>query len=296
MITGEQLNELEKKLIWVFGSPRSGSTWLANDVLKYKALVWNEPLIGLQLGAFTNDPNIHLAIILGIKGPKLTRILDGKNYENKLKFFSKKFEKTWKPSLRRLILERIGAEFGFSGFDYIAIKAPNEGQGSDIIMNCLPNSKLIFLVRDGRDVIDSRQSKAKNPRNMFDGPETPEERSFRIQHFAMLWNMMSDITRKAYDYHNPELRLLVKYEDLRLDSFNEIKKIYKFLGYDLPDEEIKKMVYETSFENIPKEHKGEDKGKRKAKPGGFTDYFTKGEIEMMNKIMKNNLREYGYKI
>ncbi len=296
MVTDDQLNELEKKLIWIFGSPRTGSTWLANDVLKYKSIVWDEPLLGTHLGAFRNNPNVHLAIVFGIKGPKLKRVLDDDEKGIHHRFFSNKFEKTWKPSLRRLILERIGAEFGFSGFEYITIKAPNESHGSDIIMKCLPNSKIIFLIRDGRDVIDSRQSKSKNPRKMFDGPETTEERSFRIQHFAMLWNIMTDITRKAFDSHNPKLRLMVKYEELRLNPFNEIKKIYKFLGYDLPDHEIKKIVNETSFENIPKDHKGEDKNARKAKPGGFRDYFTNTEIQMMNEIMKDNLLEYGYKI
>ena len=57
-------------------------------MLKYKSLIWDEPLIGLQLGAFINNPNIHLAIILGKKGPKFRRVLDDET-ENKYRFFSK---------------------------------------------------------------------------------------------------------------------------------------------------------------------------------------------------------------
>jgi len=127
-------------------------------------------------------------------------------------------------------------------------------------------------------------------------PETPEERKFRISHFAMMWNIMIETTQKAYDNHDPKLRLLIKYEDLRLNSFKEIDRTYKFLGYELGKEEIQAIVERTSFENVPKNMKGEDKNIRKAKPGGFKDYFTNEEIKIVNKMMKVNLKKYKYEV
>jgi len=156
--------------------------------------------------------------------------------------------------------------------------------------------KTDFLIRDGRDVIDSRQGKFQNPRGGQKNPETPEERRFRIGHFSLMWNIMIEVTTKAYEQHDPDLRILVKYEDLRTDSFNQIKRIYDFLGKPLPDSEIQKIVESTQFENVPEDMRGEDKNIRKAKPGGYNDYFTNDEIKLMNKIMKDGLKKYGYSI
>jgi len=211
-------------------------------------------------------------------------------------FFSSKFEDGWKAPLRFLILKRIQSQFGFSGFDHMLLKAPNESHAADFILKILPNSKLIFLVRDGRDVIDSRQAKFHNPRSIKAGPETSKERKFRISHFALMWNLMIETTQKAYDSHNPTLRILVRYEDLRQKPLTEINRIYKFLGYDLSEEELKRIADSTSFENVPNEIKGEDKNIRKAKPRGFEDYFSDDELNLVNKMMKKNLLRYGYKI
>jgi len=38
----------------------------------------------------------------------------------------------------------------------IIIKEPNGSFAADVIAECLPDSKIIVLIRDGRDVLDSR--------------------------------------------------------------------------------------------------------------------------------------------
>jgi len=287
-------NELESKLVWIFGTPRSGSTWLAHDILRHEKIrSLDETMIGAQLGAFYDNPAPHWALMNNHHKARFTRIIDRDRDDL---FFSRKFEKTWKKSLRLLILDRIRAQFGITGYDHIVMKAPNESHASDLIMKCAPNSKLIFLVRDGRDVIDSRQGKFHNPRGLKARPETHEERKYRISHFALMWNIMIETTKKAYESHSPNLRLLVRYEDLRLDPVKEINRIYKFLGYDLSDEQIRRLADITSFENIPSELKGGDKNIRKGKPGGFREYFSSEELKIVNKMMSENLREYGYQI
>lgn len=293
-IVNDIYNQLESKLVWIFGSPRSGSSWLALNILRREGIrALDETMFGAQLGAFYDNPSIHWNLMQGRYKAKFTRIIDRDRDEL---FFSSKYENEWKESLRFLILNRIKVQLGYMRYNHIVLKAPNESHASDILLKCLPNSKLIFLVRDGRDVIDSRQGKFQNPRGKKSIPETPEERKFRISHFAMMWNLMIQTTQKAYDSHNPKLRLLVKYEDLRFEPQKEIEKIYKFLGNDLSKEEINKIVKETKFENIPDELKGLDKNIRKATPGSYKEYFSKEELKIANKIMKDNLIKYGYKL
>ena len=286
--------DLETKLVWIFGTPRSGSTWLTHDILrKEKIRSLDETMLGAQLGAFIDSPSIHWNWMNGMYEGNFKRIIDD---DRKDAFFSSNFEKDWKESLKFLILHRIGAQFGFNGYEHVIIKAPNESHASDLILKCVPKSKLIFLIRDGRDVIDSRQGKFHNPRRFFSRPETDEERKFRIAHFAKMWNLMIETTQRAYDKHNSNLRLMVKYEDLLTSPINEIKKIYDFLGYQLPEAKIKEIADVTSFENVPDELKGDDKNIRKAKPGNFRDYFNQKELEIVNEIMKDNLKKYGYEI
>ena len=49
---------LESRLVWLFGSPRSGSTWLLQMLGEHPRIVpINEPLIGFHLSPFqANDP------------------------------------------------------------------------------------------------------------------------------------------------------------------------------------------------------------------------------------------------
>ncbi len=286
--------QLEEKIVWIFGTPRSGSTWLGSEILRRERVKFlDESMLGAHLGAFLDNPQVHWNFMINNYAANFTRIIDT---DRDNLFFSSKFESTWKESLRQMILSRISAQFGFTGFDNIVIKAPNESHASDIIMKCLPKSKLIFLIRDGRDVIDSRQGKYHNPRPGAKAPETPEEKKFRLAHFAKIWNWMISVTKHAYDHHDPKLRLLVRYEDLRKDPISWIRRIYNFLGWNISDAFIQKIAEETKFENVPPDQKGEDKNKRKATPGGYKDYFTEDEIRIVNRIMREYLLEFGYKL
>jgi len=291
------LDELEKKLIFIFGTPRSGSTWLAQEILNgHRIKEVDEPMIGAMLGAFIDDPNYHFHLSEGnYEINDFRRIVDEYRPDDFDLILEKNFEKTWVKSLRELILKRIIAQRGIKGYDYVVIKSPNESHGADIVMKCFPNSRLIFLIRDGRDVIDSRQSKKQNPREGM-GPETESERLFRISHFAIMWRLQTTIAKKAYDNHNPNLRLFLKYEDLRTKPFEKIKKIYQFLGISLTENEIKHISQITKFESIPQEQKGIDKNKRLAIVGSFKKYFTEKELQIINQIMKKNLKKFGYKV
>jgi len=131
-LTPEQELMLEKNLVWIFASPRSGTTWLGTQLLEGKTYTMDEPRIG------------RLII------PTLMEIDDRrKDY-----FFSNDYKKTWNYFLRKLILNRIFAQF--QDFDkIITIKEPNASLAAPIISDCLPESKIIIMLRDGRDVIDS---------------------------------------------------------------------------------------------------------------------------------------------
>ena len=89
----EEELKLEKKLVWIFADRRSGTTWLANELLSYDTNSMDEPLIGQHLGRnFQIKEGFARTIEIQ---------MERDNY-----FFSKKFKKTWLYFLRKLILNR----------------------------------------------------------------------------------------------------------------------------------------------------------------------------------------------
>jgi len=290
-----KLDEYEKKLVWIFGGPRSGTTWLATDILNRDGIaVVNESLIGNHIGLLRDDIMLYFQLANGRKDPVFERSIDRES-DNEHRFFAKKYEKVWLNSLRTMILERVAAQFDLVKYQCIIMKSPNESHAADIIMRALPNSKLIFLIRDGRDVIDSRSGAFHNP-TIKKRPNTPEERRYRITYYSTLWNLHVSIANKAYEAHNPNLKLFLKYEDLRYDSVKQVERIFRFLDIRASDEELNKVVERTKFENVPEDQRGADKNIRKASPGAWRESFNKIEVALMNKIMGENLLKFGYQL
>jgi len=76
-LENELYDKLETKLIWIFGTPRSGSTWLAHDILKRDRIKSiDETMLGAQLGAFYDNPAPHWNLIKGNYNVKFNRIID----------------------------------------------------------------------------------------------------------------------------------------------------------------------------------------------------------------------------
>ena len=133
---------LESRLVWIFGSPRSGSTWLMNLIgIHPQAGSINEPLIGVNVAPFMPEILSRDPLRYGAALRDRAEV-----------FFSDQYASVWRPLLRKLILGRF-AVHGDS--QVMVVKDPNGSQGADVIMSTLPRSKFIFLLRDGRDVVDS---------------------------------------------------------------------------------------------------------------------------------------------
>jgi len=49
LLTDDEEQKLEKNLVWIFAAPRSGTTWLAIELLSYQTQSMDEPYIGTHL-------------------------------------------------------------------------------------------------------------------------------------------------------------------------------------------------------------------------------------------------------
>ena len=274
-LTEEHEDVLEKNLVWLVGSPRSGSTWLGTQLLKYKDnTIWNEPYIGWFLGTYKQWQE------------------DREDY-----FFSEKHINFWMPMVRKLILSRAYSQ-SQSLTKNIIVKEPNGSMGIDIITKCLPNSKLIFLLRDGRDVVDSlidAHRKGSWNESLTD-LRSKEERIDRIKQYSLNWKNATELVFNVYKKQSIENRYFVKYEELLNNTNLELRKIYKFLTIDISDHELSNIVNQHMFDKISSEKKGAGKFFRSAIPGKWKENFTDEEKEIMNSLLSDTLRKFDYKI
>ena len=178
-------NELESKLVWIWGSPRSGSTWLlemlchpfrmdARADLGFRwhpkwdgvapALPVNEFQISAHLApAIYGDPTPS-AVVETDAGTLMPRTLD-RLIDNVPGYaFSAAYADVWGPEVRRMTLVRLYAAIERAraaglrvrpDLPLLVIKEVNGSHGADRTMPLFPGARMIFLVRDGRDVLDS---------------------------------------------------------------------------------------------------------------------------------------------
>jgi len=289
-LTVEQEDILEKKTVWLFGPPRSGTTWLGSQLLNHpENIIWFEPWIGL-----------HLGMLFGSEGTigseqSFDRVYDMQSSGGRY-FFSPHHKKNWMPALRKLILTR---EFSESQTieKNVIIKEPVGSNSADIIMESMPKSKLIFLLRDGRDIVDSRMDMhGKGTWGNLKPLKTPQQRINAIKRYSFMWNKINERINRAYQNHDPKLRILVKYEDLKKDTLSKLRRIYDFLGVKISDEELMNKIEIHDFKKIPDSQKGKGKFYRAASMGEWRNNFSKEEQELMNSIMSETLKEMGYDI
>jgi len=196
--------------------------------------------------------------------------------------------------LRKLILNRIYAEVQSIDKKIIIKELISWGAG-DILSECMKNSKIIILLRDGRDVVDSSVEATSQ-----DGFMTKklglnkQNRPVKIKGQSKIWTLAIKDLLKTYDMKPKDIRYKIKYEDLRKNTLEEVEKIYKFLEIDIPKNELQKIVTKFTFENLPPEQKGPGKFARSATPGKWKENFNDEEKKVMEEIMGPTLTMLGY--
>lgn len=282
-LSTEQESQLEQNLVWIFASRRSGTTWLGKELLSHETRFLDEPLIGIHLGRYEMSKT---GLVRSFDVQK-----DRKDY-----FFSDVFSDSWKFYLRKLILNRIYSQFQDLTHKII-IKEPTGSIASDILAQCMPNSKIIVLLRDGRDVLDSIidglekggwESQDKHPEL------TGDKKLEFIRQSSRFWTKLMKVLMDTFDSHNKKLRLKIRYEDLRKNTLEELQKIYQFLEIDVKQNVLEELVQKYIFENLPETEKGKGKFKRSATPGKWKESFNEEEKQVIEHMMGEMLRKLDY--
>ena len=284
-----------RRLTWIFGSSRSGSTWLLEMLGELSGVVAiDDPHLGHHLGVWRPIP---LAWGACEDPPELATLLDLKAEEDGF-FFAERYRDAWWEPLRELIAARFEAQARDSGLDpgeaRFVIKEPGS-QVAPLLVDLFPDSKLIFLLRDGRDVIDSwldaysRGSWAL-PGGAF--PVDPEGRPALIRWLAAVWAYRSRAVRSAFERQRPEDRLLIRYEDLRRQPEHCLARACALLGLDPAP--VAAIAERHRFERIPDGARGSRCRARQAATGGWRENLTAEEQAVMHEALGSSLSEFGY--
>ncbi len=304
-------NMMARDRVWVFSTARSGSSWLANDILC--SFSRGRPIDESGLGRMFS-PFDYVAERFYDLASRDRYIPSGLPYElreqkrpsSSMPVFERAFmyhkegNKIWSQQqahlytsvLRDAALQHALHEWGVIWYQYLVFKMPNDSSAADILMRAFPEAFMIFLVRDGRDVMKSRFSPFAS--QLLARTNDRALRRYAISFYSHLWNFQIDIMTEAFNAHAEDRRLLIHYEDLRANPRAHIAEIFKRMDRPLSDENMNQLLEKVTLENLPDEAKGPDKARQSGEIGGFVDFFSREEIGLMNAIMGPKLRQFGY--
>lgn len=324
--------DLESRLVWIYGSPRSGSTWLLEmlchplnptlDPSSELGFGWPEnwegtaaalPVDGLQISAHLAPAvfghSVSTDTLETDDGEILPRTLNRQAGSRATYAFSPAYADVWRPHARRLTLARLhaiverasaaGVPLAADG-PLLVVKEVDDSHAADIVMSLLPRSRMLFLVRDGRDVLDSLLD-ANRPSGWLSKVgwgtgefDSAEQKLDWVREHCRNWAARMNACLRAFEAHHPALRRQVRYEDLLADTPSALADLSRWLGVPRTREEITAIAAAHAFEALPDFGKGPGMFRRSATPGRWREGLTDSERRVADEIMGDLLVRLGY--
>ena len=239
------------------------------------------------------------------------------------------FAKSGRTWLRVMIGQAIAEHYGFDGdvidLDVLAKREPSipvivethdgatvKARASDVSHSKgrYRDKRVLFMVRDPRDIVVSAYFQASKRKRVFDGELSDYLRSpigsvDTILQFYNTW---------AQERSIPSAFQLIRYEDLHQDPEVQLHTVLHFLGLGaIQQSSIRKAVEFASFENMRRLEMSGGMGRgrmvlrpadandmesyktRRGKAGGYRDYLTPEDITYLNHRISSELDPYyGY--
>jgi hypothetical protein len=298
-------------LHFVISAPRSGSTWLATALNHHPQLFATEHrLFGRFCEVWRNNdgttaPRITFDSYARAFGMHYFYPFMGLNYEQ----FVETFQYEFAQFLVEFAARRTGKPFvidkitPYPGTARLVVKQ---------IRKLFPESKLIQLVRDGRDVLTSGafdwllKDASGTPRHDFFVNPQPGKRLTRffddavIERWALNWLETVDVfsaSNSAMSGPAASPSMQIRYESMKSDLAAQLQRLFKELGVDDSQSVAANCEQQASFRKMA----GREAGvadpfakARKGMVGDWRNYFTRTDGELFVKWAGRGLVDMGY--
>lgn len=276
--TSQDLEDAETRLVWIFGSPRSGSTWL------------------MRLLAHATDPAVatidepragdHLALLEARADGTVLKNSDYLQHPGYL--LSDRYRGTWEPALRELLIRRFLAEAVDQGVQAgpVVIKEPNGSQGAELLARLLPKARILHLQRDPADILDSQLDAATHEiwgAALGKGATAGQRLDF-LRANAELYKLRLKATEAAVERAGPR-GMTVRYEDLLAAPAETLMSIIEWLGQAPSPERVAKAVTRHDFKAAPESERGPGHVMRAASPGLWRQNLSAAEQELIHELL-----------
>ena len=287
---------------FVISAPRSGSTWLARALNQHPEILATEHRF---FGEFSetwrnNDGSYSPRITLDA----YTAAFAGHYFHEALGLSRGQFINQLQRNLMGTMI-RLGSTR--SGKSIIVDKiTPYPGTAATVrrqIEKFFPESKVIQLVRDGRDVAVSGAFDWL----LKDAEGTDRHRFFVRQDPGFVLNRFFDDTvltkwaenwRETLEIFSTERAdLQITYEAMKADQASELHRFFGLLGVDDSTELAARIANDATFEKLTGRAAGQMEATakaRKAVVGDWRNYFTRADGELFQEIAGASLIECGY--
>ncbi len=182
----------------------------------------------------------------------------------------------------------------------LVIKEVNGSHAADLISPLFPRSRMILLVRDGRDAVDSLVD-ANRPDGWLTklrwrggAFQNEQDRRAFVRRDSLNWRARITACLLAFEKHDPQLRVKVRYEDLLVGTERRLAELTRWLGLPFGPQRMSMIAAEHAFDKTPEPGRGPGKLWRAARPGAWREGLTPEEQQTANEVMGPVLARLGY--
>ncbi len=294
---------MSSKIFFVVGNSRSGTTMMGrilgkhSDVFTFHELhffeqLWSPDEINQSID-FESSIELFSKLLCIEREGYLSGCSENKKYFSEVKFVLEQTNK--KQFLKSDIFELfLNNEVRIHGKNIACDQTPRNLFYVEEILLLYPDAKIIYMIRDPRDVMLSQKNKWK--RRFMGAKNIPLKEAFRAwvnYHpitISKLWNASVNSMKKFSD--SPSVQTIL-FEELLNDPISTMQGLCIFLNIEYKEEmlNVPQIGSSAGYDN-PLEL-----GINKSRTKGYSQGgLTKTELYLCEKITNKNMLFYGYKL